>query len=224
MGTDKRARHKAGHAARLEVERSMQKRARTRSRILKVGAGIVGVIVAVVLLRVLSDDSSTTTTAASTTTTSAVSTSTTPALESAAGKPCVALADALPTGAPTVDVPIGPPPTTLQITDLKEGEGTPVVRTDSVTVNYIGVSCSTGTIFDSSWSRGQTATFGLDEVITGWTEGLVGMKPGGERLLVIPPDLAYGSAGSPPKIAPDETLIFVVDLVSATPSTSSTLQ
>lgn len=107
------------------------------------------------------------------------------------------------------------------IKDLKEGTGAAAAPTDSVTVNYIGVACSTGKIFDSSWSRGQTATFGLDQVIKGWTQGLTGMKVGGERLLGIPSDLAYGTAGSPPDIAPDEPLWFVVDLVSTAPASST---
>jgi peptidylprolyl isomerase len=131
---------------------------------------------------------------------------------------CVGFNDVLPEGAPPVDVPVGPAPSTLQVTDLKTGTGPAVTAADTVTVNYIGVSCSTGKIFDSSWGRGQTATFGLNQVIPGWTEGLTGMQPGGERLLVIPPDLGYGPRGQGP-IAPNETLVFVVDLVSAVPAT-----
>lgn len=136
------------------------------------------------------------------------------ATASAKGKPCVAVSDALPQGAPAVPVQTGPPPTSLVIKDLKVGTGPAVSATDTVTVNYIGVACSTGKIFDSSWSRGQTATFGLNQVIPGWTKGLTGMQAGGQRLLGIPPDEGYGSQGQPPTIAPDETLWFVVDLVS----------
>jgi peptidylprolyl isomerase len=84
-----------------------------------------------------------------------------------------------------------------------------------VTVNYIGVSCSTGAIFDSSWSRSQTFDADLSGgVIQGWQQGIPGMKVGGERELVIPPSLGYGTDGSPPTIAPNETLIFVVDVVN----------
>jgi peptidylprolyl isomerase len=80
------------------------------------------------------------------------------------------------------------------------------------------VSCSTGKIFDSSYKNGAPAKFPLAQVIPGWQQGLVGMKAGGERLLGIPPQDAYGSDGRPPTIAPDETLWFVVDVlgVSAT--------
>lgn len=137
--------------------------------------------------------------------------------ETAAGKPCVALADELPAGAPAVDVPIGPPPTSLKITDITTGTGPAVTAADTVTVNYIGVSCSTGAIFDESYSRRQPATFGLDQVIAGWTEGLQGMQAGGARRLVIPPDMGYGSSGQGAKIGPDETLVFVVELLSITP-------
>ena len=80
----------------------------------------------------------------------------------------------------------------------------------TVTVDYIGVACSTGKIFDSSYCRGQSATFPLTGVIPGWSNGIPGMKVGGARLLGIPPAEAYGNQGSPPDIAPDETLWFVV--------------
>ena len=83
-----------------------------------------------------------------------------------------------------------------------------------MTAAYLGVGASTGETFDSSWERGQPATFPLDQVIPGWSEGLVGMKVGGRRELVIPAEQAYGDqppAGS--GIKPGETLVFVVDLV-----------
>lgn len=134
-------------------------------------------------------------------------------IESAAGKPCVAVADPLPAGAPAVPVKVGPPPTQLVKEDLKPGTGAAVGANDTVTVNYIGVSCSTGRIFDSSYSRGQPATFPLTGVIKGWTDGIPGMAVGGQRLLGIPPDQGYGAQGSPPDIAPGETLWFVVEIV-----------
>jgi peptidylprolyl isomerase len=142
------------------------------------------------------------------------STTTTAALPSAAGKPCVAVADPLPTGAPDVPVQVGPPPTDLVKEDLKSGDGAEVTAANTLSVNYIGVSCSTGKIFDSSYSRGQPASFPLANVIVGWQQGLTGMKVGGQRLLGIPPALAYGPQGRP-GIAPDETLWFVVDVLSA---------
>lgn len=216
MGSEKRERQKAGRAARVEAAQAAQKKAETRRRF----AWIVGTVafVAVVLL-VLSlvrgnDDESDT---ASSTSSSSSTTSTAP-VESAAGKPCVALADPLPAGAPDVPVVPGPPPTELQTTDLVEGTGDPVPEGATVTVDYIGVSCSTGKIFDSSYSRGEPATFPLDQVIPGWTTGIPGMKVGGQRLLVIPPDEGYGDSGAGSDIAPGETLWFVVTMNSFQPA------
>lgn len=85
-----------------------------------------------------------------------------------------------------------------------------------VTVHYVGVSYSTGEEFDASWNSGQPFPFVLGQalVIPGWEQGVVGMRVGGSRQLVIPPDLAYGPAGRPPVIAPNETLIFVIDLLA----------
>ena len=141
-------------------------------------------------------------------------TTTTVFSQTAAQKPCVAVADPLPKGAPSVPVKVGPAPTTLVIEDLKPGTGADVKATSSVTVDYIGVGCSTGKIFDSSYSRGQPATFPLNGVIKGWSEGLVGMKVGGQRLLGIPSDLAYGPSGQGAGIGPNEALWFVVDMKS----------
>ena len=87
-----------------------------------------------------------------------------------------------------------------------------------LTVKYVGVTFSTGEEFDASWDRGQDFQFTLGgRVIEGWNRGLVGMREGGRRMLTIPPELAYGTAGSPPLIGPNETLVFVVDLVSIQP-------
>ncbi len=222
MGTDKRERQKAGHQARAAAERAIAAKARRRRVVLRTVFAVVAVLIVSGVFIALSEPGSDSTTTASTSTSTTAAQSTTSTIASAAGKPCVPLADPLPAGAPNVDVPVGPPPTSLQVVNLKQGSGTPVVATDTVTVQYIGVSCSTGKIFDSSWGRGgQPATFPLNGVIAGWTQGLVGMQPGGERLLVIPPDLGYGSKGQG-SIAPNETLVFVVDLISATPTTTTT--
>jgi peptidylprolyl isomerase len=220
MGTSKRERQKLGHQARLSVERAAMARYRRRRRIATAVLAVVGVVAVAGLFVVLSRSGDST---AASTTSSTASTTTTAPLESALGKPCVPLTGALPAGAPDVPVPVGDPPTELVVEDLVVGSGTPVVLGDDVTVNYIGVSCSTGEIFDSSWEGGQPATFPLVEggLIEGWVEGLPGMMPGGRRLLVIPPALGYGSTGNS-SIAPDETLVFVVDLVSTTPGTTTT--
>ena len=116
---------------------------------------------------------------------------------------------------PEVEVPDGDPPTELEVTDLVEGEGPQAEAGDVVSVEYVGVSYSNGEEFDASWDRGEPFAFqlGAGQVIPGWDEGVAGMRVGGRRQLVIPPDQAYGSAGAPPAIGPDETLVFVVDLV-----------
>ena len=124
-----------------------------------------------------------------------------------------ALAEIEERGAPDVTVPPAPA-TELKVTDLVEGTGPAVQPTDSVTVHYVGVGQQSGKEFDSSWSRGETISFPLSGVIQGWGEGLVGMKVGGRRELVIPGALAYGANSPSPDIAPDETLVFVVDLAA----------
>jgi peptidylprolyl isomerase len=117
---------------------------------------------------------------------------------------------------PEVDFPGGEPPADLQITDLWEGEGAEAKAGDRVQVHYVGVAYSTGEEFDASWNRGSPLEFqlGVGQVIAGWDQGVQGMKVGGRRQLVIPPDLAYGDRGAGREIAPGETLIFVCDLVS----------
>lgn len=102
----------------------------------------------------------------------------------------------------------------LVITDDVVGTGDEVTPGATVTAHYVGVSASSGAQFDASWDRGAPISFPLDGVIRGWSEGLVGMKVGGRRTLVIPGDRAYG-ANPPPGagIAPNETLVFTVDLV-----------
>jgi peptidylprolyl isomerase len=116
---------------------------------------------------------------------------------------------------PEIPAPEGEPPTELQTTDVVEGEGTAARTGDTVQMQYVGVAWSTGQQFDASWDTGQPFTFqlGNGDVIAGWDQGIVGMKPGGRRLLIIPPDLGYGAAGAGGgAIAPNETLVFVVDL------------
>jgi peptidylprolyl isomerase len=116
---------------------------------------------------------------------------------------------------PEVAQPSGDPPTELQSVDLVEGKGKAAKAGDTVSVQYVGNSWSTGAQFDASWDRGSepfTLPLGAGQVIPGWDQGIVGMKKGGRRLLVIPPDLAYGAQSPSPDIGPNETLIFVVDL------------
>ncbi|HTO00424.1 MAG TPA: FKBP-type peptidyl-prolyl cis-trans isomerase [Microthrixaceae bacterium] len=102
----------------------------------------------------------------------------------------------------------------LIVTDEVVGSGDEVTVGATVTAHYVGVSASTGAQFDASWDRGAPISFPLDGVIQGWSEGLLGMKVGGRRTLVIPGEMAYGSNPPPGAgIAPNETLVFTVDLV-----------
>ena len=117
---------------------------------------------------------------------------------------------------PVVTVPKAAPPTKLETKDLVQGTGQAAAQGKTVTVNYVGVLYKNGKEFDSSWSRNQPFTTALSpgSVISGWVQGLNGMKVGGRRELIIPPSLGYGKAGSPPTIPPNSTLVFVVDLLS----------
>ncbi len=118
---------------------------------------------------------------------------------------------------PEIPKPTGAPPRKLVKEDIVKGKGRAAQAGDNVTVQYVGVSFSTGEQFDASWDTGQPFSFplGAGQVIPGWDKGIVGMRPGGRRQLTIPPEQAYGADGFPPDIAPNETLVFVVDLVSA---------
>jgi peptidylprolyl isomerase len=117
---------------------------------------------------------------------------------------------------PEVTVPKGKPPEQLVVKDLEKGTGATAEPGKNVTVQYVGVSALNGRQFDASWDRGEPFSFqlGAGSVIPGWDEGVKGMKVGGRRQLVIPPDLAYGPQGSPPTIGPNETLVFVIDPLS----------
>jgi len=118
-------------------------------------------------------------------------------------------------GKPTrIPVP-AKPVTALETRDLKPGSGKAAANGDRLTVQYVGISCSSGKQIDASWDRGEPlpVTLGAGGVIPGWDQGIKGMKAGGQRLLWIPASLAYGAQGQPPTIAPGDTLIFVIDLV-----------
>lgn len=116
---------------------------------------------------------------------------------------------------PEIDFIEGPPPAELEVTDIQVGEGAQAGHGSTVDVHYVGVAFSSGEEFDASWNRGAPLSFRLGgrQVIEGWDQGVLGMRVGGRRKLVIPPHLAYGERGAPGAIAPNETLIFVCDLV-----------
>lgn len=207
---------KAKQAAHARRAAELARQRQARARRLSVGA-VLAVIVAVGVLAVLliGGGGGETDVATAPSTTAASTPRRNQPTPSAAGKPCVPVADALPQGAPAVPVKVGAPPTALVTDDLKPGTGPVVAAGQTLTVNYIGVSCSTGKIFDSSYSTNKPATFPLGNVIPGWQEGIPGMKVGGQRLLGIPPALGYQDTGSGSDIAPGETLWFVVEVLEA---------
>ena len=112
---------------------------------------------------------------------------------------------------PVIGTPTGAAPTSLVKTDIVEGTGATALSSSTVTAQYVLMSWKTGKVLQSSWSSGPF-TAPLSGVIAGWQQGIPGMKVGGRRLLVIPPALAYGAAGGGP-VGPNETLVFVVDLL-----------
>jgi peptidylprolyl isomerase len=125
---------------------------------------------------------------------------------------------------PKITVPSGAAPTKLVTRDLITGTGAFARTGDTITVNYVGALYKNGTVFDASWKHNQTFTtpLGAGAVIPGWDQGLVGMRVGGRRLLIIPPSLAYGRSGSGSAIPPNSTLIFIVDLLAVSPAAGST--
>jgi len=102
----------------------------------------------------------------------------------------------------------------LQIVDIEVGSGQVVEPGATITAHYTGALCKNGIIFQSSHDFGRAITFGLDQVIAGWTKGVPGMKVGGWRRLIIPADLAYGEASPAPNIPPHSDLVFDIELVS----------
>lgn len=205
-------RQKERVAAQLMQRRQTQRRRR------QIG-GVVGVLALVIVVAVgIAAGAGNNSKAATPTTTAATAATTTTVapLTSVKGKPCVGLKDTLPKGSPAMPLVAGPPPTTLVTKDLKVGTGAVVPKNAKVTMNYVGVSCTTGKIFDSTYSRNQTFPADLSptgQLIAGWQQGIPGMRIGGVRLLSIPSDLGYGASGRAPIIAPDQPLFFLVNAV-----------
>ena len=119
---------------------------------------------------------------------------------------------------PTIEVPSTPPPTELEVSDIVVGDGELACTGDVVAMEYVGVTYADGEQFDASWDRGEPFSFELGSgmVIPGWDQGIVGMRQGGRRQLVIPAELAYGDQGAGADIPPGAALVFVVDLVGVT--------
>ena len=108
-----------------------------------------------------------------------------------------------------------PAPATLVTEDITVGDGVEAVSGKNVSVHYVGVAWSTGKQFDASWDRNEPFDFGLGagQVISGWDKGVAGMKVGGRRKLTIPPEMAYGAAGSGHRLS-GKTLVFIIDLLA----------
>jgi peptidylprolyl isomerase len=116
---------------------------------------------------------------------------------------------------PLVEPHLGPAPDDLLIEEIVVGDGEEAKVGQTAVVHYVGVGATSGEEFDASWNRGDPFDFplGAGHVIKGWDQGVVGMRVGGRRRLVIPSHLGYGERGAGGVIAPNETLIFVVDLL-----------
>ena len=115
---------------------------------------------------------------------------------------------------PELTAKSGPAPAELVINDLTVGDGAEATPGARVEVHYVGVDYETGEEFDSSWNRGQSIEFPLTGLIAGWQEGIPGMKVGGRRKLIIPPEKAYGPAGGAHPLS-GRTLVFIIDLIRA---------
>jgi peptidylprolyl isomerase len=215
----KRQRKKEGAQARRAAEMAALRRQQRNRRMVRVGV-LAGVVIAGILLisalggdddkdtADVASDSSSTTAVDESPTTSALSDVTPMACDAPSGDENTDM-----TTKPTVTVPEAPV-TELQCQDLVVGDGDEVTSAgDTVQVHYVGVSQSTGEEFDTSWG-GEPIEFALTGVISGWTNGLPGMKVGGRRLLTIPADQAYGD--DPSTGRPTGTLVFVIDLLSVT--------
>jgi len=149
----------------------------------------------------------------SSTSTTAASPGTAPAASGAPGPPPVANATDI-HKEPLPAAGAAPPPSTLVTVDLVPGTGAAPTASSTVQVQYVGANYADGKVFDASWTRGQPASFPLNGVIPGFSQAILGMKVGGRREVVIPPNLGYGASGQPPAVGPNETLVFVIDLLA----------
>jgi peptidylprolyl isomerase len=213
MATSKRERQKAARREKLERMQRYDKRRKNIRRV------VIVVVIAVLVIGtgalLFSGKKSPTTTTTSLTTTSTSTTSTTTTLAPVAFAP---VAQPSPAGvfgtAPTVVVPSGAPPTAMESTDLIKGTGAVATDGKSLTVQYVLATYSSRKVVQSSWTSAPFSfILGIGKVIPGWDEGVVGMRVGGRRELVIPPLLGYKNVPQGPGIAANDTLVFVIDLL-----------
>ncbi|MCU1465893.1 MAG: FKBP-type peptidyl-prolyl cis-trans isomerase [Actinomycetia bacterium] len=201
---------------RVAAQRAERQRIRQRRRRLGGAVGVIVLVIVVVLGLTLGGGSNNRVAVSPTSETPTTAATATTVVASVKGKPCIGMKDPLPKGSPAFLIAPGPAPTKLATQDLTVGTGALVPKNAKVSMNYVGVACSTGKIFDTSFKTGRTP-FDADlsptaSLIAGWKQGIPGMKIGGVRLLSIPPALAYGAAGNS-GIAPDEALFFLVQAV-----------
>ena len=217
MATAKRERQKAARRQKIEAQQRAAKRHKTIQRTSIVVVVAVAIVVSAALL--FRGKSTPSTSAAATTTTSVGSTTTAPTTTtSTAAVHFAPVASPSPAGtfgkAPTVIVPAGAPPTTPEMSDLITGTGPAAKIGQKLTVQYVLATYSTRKVIQSSWTaQPYTFTLGAGQVITGWDKGMVGMRVGGRRELILPPSLGYGSVARGGGIAANDTLVFVVDLL-----------
>ncbi len=217
MATAKRERQKAARRQKIEAQQRAAKRRKTIQRTSIVVVVAIAIVVSAALL--FRGKSTPSTSAAATTTTSVGSTTTAPTTTtSTAAVHFAPVASPSPAGtfgkAPTVIVPAGAPPTTPEMSNLITGTGPAAKIGQKLTVQYVLATYSTRKVIQSSWTaQPYTFTLGAGQVITGWDKGMVGMRVGGRRELILPPSLGYGSVARGGGIAANDTLVFVVDLL-----------
>jgi peptidylprolyl isomerase len=214
MATAKRERQKAARRQKLEEMQRAASRRRTIRRVVIVAVVAIAIIVSAALI--FSGNSTPTTTtsttlATTTTTTSATTTTAVPTKFAPVASPS-------PAGtfgkAPTVIVPAGNPPSAMQVSDLIHGTGAVAKDGSTLTVQYVLATYSSRKVVQSSWTSSPFSfTLGVGQVIPGWDQGMVGMRVGGRREMIIPPSLGYRNVAQGPGIAANDTLVFVVDLL-----------
>jgi len=212
MATTKRERQKAARRQKIEqMEREAKRRKNIRRAVI---VAIVAVLVIGSAALLFSGKSTPPTTTTTSTTTTTVPTTTTTAVPAKR----TAVTDPSPAGtfgtAPTVVVPPGAPSPNFQVSDLITGTGAAVKTGDKLTMQYVLATYSSRKVIQSSWTSAPfTLTLGVTALIPGWDQGLIGMRVGGRREMIIPPSLGYGATSPGAGIAVNDTLVFVVDLL-----------